>query len=436
MFNELTSNAHFVALAAAGAVIATGWRQIKSAMSYLSSFLVVTYKMDSRFNYSLTKYLRSQWSVIPNGKFWIVSSRERHQRMKIQVVVPYTLPSTPTIYRRGWKFLVFTTSATNQTQITTFRWINVQEIVRESCQREVEEDLALNREATYKSRFSVYDIVGRDKSDNRLAGGGGSVTEPEPGASKGDLTGDSQVPWIFPDVDTSFMYSADEYTDPPKKEGDGSEFLSKDTSELLSETAKWYDKREWFQERMIPWRRGILLYGPGGTGKSTLAVILARRLMIPIYRFHLNTLSDKEFLDRMSSTVSSPCVVLFEDFDRVFKGRDSVKNNYLSFDTVINAMSGVKTVEGVIFVITTNDITSIDPSIGVQVEGTQMSSRPGRIDRILYMGEMPTEQRHLLIDKILGDWTDLAEQAKLSTEGFTIVQTQEFCVQLALEKIH
>jgi hypothetical protein len=433
--NDLTSNAHFVALAGLGAVAAAGWRQVRSFFSYIYGFLVVEVTVDSGINYLTVRYLRSgPWYIVPTGKYWIAILRLPHQELRMNVNVPFKVPDTHFTCIRGKDILFVRANQHTPLRITTFRWTNVERILQEAIllnrQREIDA-----QKASSNSRFMVHEVVGRDKSLSveslRETLGG----EPPVSRNSQDGSSSNDMPWVFMDLDRSFMYDQKEYTETPESYADGTAFLPDDARSLLEETEKWFKNREWFKQRAIPHRRGILLHGPGGTGKSTLALILARRLAIPIYRFHLNTLSDTEFMDRVNN-LDNPCTVLFEDFDRVFDGRTSVKNQHLSFDTVINAMSGVKTLEGIVWIITTNNVAAIDPAVGIHVEGTGMSSRPGRIDRVLYMGSLPELQRHLLIERTLGDWPDLVQSAKVETDNFTIVQTQEYCVQQALRRIH
>jgi hypothetical protein len=422
--SDLTSNAHYVALAGLGAVIAAGWRQVRSFFSYIYGFLVVQATLESTATYPMMRYLRQEWKV----------TTAVHQTLRMTVYVPYKVPNHRATYYRGPHFLFVDGAPSSTMKISTFRWTPLLSIVKEAMSLDVKRDLQLQDSGT-RSRFYVYDIVGRDKSINveplvAKTGSGSSNEKPLEGSA-----GSAVVPYVFQDLDRSFMYDIDEYTETPKSHMDGTPFLPPNALELLKETETWFRKRDWFRERAIPHRRGILLHGPGGTGKSTFAVITARKLAIPVYRFHLNTLSDKEYLDEISR-VDAPALVLFEDFDQVFNKRQSVKNRHLSFDTVINTMSGVKTLEGVLFVLTTNNLESIDPAIGVCSEGSKMSTRPGRIDRILHMGSLPDEQRMRLIERTLQDWPDLVERAKTETDNFTIVQTQEYCVQLALERLH
>jgi len=202
---------------------------------------------------------------------------------------------------------------------------------------------------------------------------------------------------------------------------------------------RWMKMRDWYIERGIPWRKGVLAHGRGGTGKSSLARVIAKELGIPIYRYFLSTLSDHEFVDAWKS-MNKPCVALLEDFDSVFDGRESTtEHKALSFDVVLNTLSGVGDSSGVILYVTTNRLDKIDPAMGVPDEDAEggMSTRPGRIDQILEINHMSQENRRKMVAHILRDWPDLIDVTyqKAAHGDITPSQLQEMCIQAALKRL-
>jgi len=74
--------------------------------------------------------------------------------------------------------------------------------------------------------------------------------------------------------------------------------------------------RRWYSNRGIPYRRGYLLAGPPGTGKSSLSFAIAGYFKLKIYIVSLNSGSlTEEKLEELFGELPKQCVVLLEDID-------------------------------------------------------------------------------------------------------------------------
>ena len=74
-------------------------------------------------------------------------------------------------------------------------------------------------------------------------------------------------------------------------------------------------------------------------------------------------------------------IILLEDIDGIFKGRESVQEtrenrSQVTFSGLLNALDGVRSQEGRILIMTTNHRENLDPAL----------MRPGRADRQFYLG--------------------------------------------------
>jgi chaperone BCS1 len=111
--------------------------------------------------------------------------------------------------------------------------------------------------------------------------------------------------------------------------------LRRGVMEDLLRDCRWFlESRRWFLGRGIPYRRGYLLHGPPGTGKSSavLAVASALRMDIAILNLASANLEDHELLALLAD-VPANAILLIEDIDCVFVQRKATdeKANRVTF---------------------------------------------------------------------------------------------------------
>lgn len=198
---------------------------------------------------------------------------------------------------------------------------------------------------------------------------------------------------------------------------------------------QWKSSESWYKERGIPWKRGLLLHGAPGTGKSAFVRAVGIDLDMPIFILDIGTMTNEEFVDAWEAALAiAPVIVLIEDMDAVFKGRKrlSEASGGLTFDCLLSRISGVENSDGVILFITTNDLGSIDPAIGqVWRDGT---SRPGRIDLIIQFSEMREPDRLRLAKMVMkGMPESVIAMAVQDGAGETAAQFQTRCAKMALD---
>lgn len=141
---------------------------------------------------------------------------------------------------------------------------------------------------------------------------------------------------------------------------------------LLVDVRRFLGAREWYATRGVPWRRGYLLHGPPGTGKSSAIRAVASELSLDIANLDVgrSDLTDDELREAM---VMAPAhaLIAIEDIDAVFAGRESAeKRAGVSFSGLLNAIDGVAAQEGRALFMTTNHVQRLDPAL----------IRPGRAD--------------------------------------------------------
>ncbi|XP_030065862.1 mitochondrial chaperone BCS1 [Microcaecilia unicolor] len=162
--------------------------------------------------------------------------------------------------------------------------------------------------------------------------------------------------------------------------------LEEGVSERIVQDVKGFiDNPKWYSERGIPYRRGYLLYGPPGCGKSSFITALAGELEYSICLMSLSdsSLSDDR-LNHLLSVAPQQSIILLEDVDAAFLSRDLAKQNptayqglgRLTFSGLLNALDGVASTEGQNSLYDHEHIERLDPAL----------IRPGRVDVKQYVG--------------------------------------------------
>ncbi|KAI0730772.1 P-loop containing nucleoside triphosphate hydrolase protein [Earliella scabrosa] len=174
---------------------------------------------------------------------------------------------------------------------------------------------------------------------------------------------------------------------------------------VLEDAKDFMNSRQWYADRGIPFRRGYLLHGAPGAGKTSLIHSLAGELGLDIYILSLTVLSlDDNSLKSLIAHLPRTCILLIEDIDAAFTrgvkrdiadpekqglpaeaaaqsgdtqdkgagaGRDGMSfGNGVTLSGLLNALDGIAAQEGRILFATTNDYSALDPAL----------LRPGRLD--------------------------------------------------------
>lgn len=142
--------------------------------------------------------------------------------------------------------------------------------------------------------------------------------------------------------------------------------------ELLEDARQFFDSEKFYASVGVPYRRGWLLHGPPGTGKSSVAKAIATELGCPLYVASISSphLDDGKLLSLLNG-VRPRSIVLLEDIDATGVKRDGDEVTGISFSGLLNAIDGVAAQEGNLIIKTTNRLEKLDPAL----------VRPGRVDR-------------------------------------------------------
>lgn len=414
-----------------GAAMVAGWNQVKSFFNYVSSVIILRADLDYTLTPAMRSYLKSNYKPLPSGLLTYVGRKLPIKSTNKTAIVPFRVNNRSTVYY-GKGHFVFVKDSSNMNMVGIRGLVNFNKLISQAidfyeAQCRVEADLA-------PSRFQVHKVIGSEKGFSAANHRDYDKDEAPRGEA---ISSDSDWKEVDLAVDRSFKYDRELYTFTKNDDPLQGLFFDDDILDYFDQAQQWMEMSDWYAERKIPWRRGWLMHGPGGTGKSSIAKAVAQKLRIPIYQYFLATLSDQEFL-RKWENMSTPCIALFEDFDNIFKKREPLtEHKSLTFDCVLNQISGVSSMNGVFLMVTTNRLEYIDEAMGVECDMNGVSTRPGRIDSVFYVGMINRGNRHKMAQMILKDWPEEIDQLVDSEEAqnVTPIQFQEMCIQRAFNRL-
>jgi len=146
--------------------------------------------------------------------------------------------------------------------------------------------------------------------------------------------------------------------------------------EIIESIRTFYNNQDWYLSKGISFKKGMLLSGPPGTGKSTLVSVIASELDLNIFYLNLSDKLTSKNLIKYISKVKEQSIILIEDIDCLFMAQDRELNgNNENLSTLLNVLDGINSIDGVIYILTTNYVDRIDKAL----------IRPGRIDLYIQM---------------------------------------------------
>jgi len=90
---------------------------------------------------------------------------------------------------------------------------------------------------------------------------------------------------------------------------------------LLKHIQDFTDEKEWYLKNGIPYKTGIILHGPPGTGKTSIVSCICSELQKNCYILNLANMGDMS-LKQAFSSVPPGSVILLEDIDTIFSKRN------------------------------------------------------------------------------------------------------------------
>ncbi len=177
--------------------------------------------------------------------------------------------------------------------------------------------------------------------------------------------------------------------------------------DILNEISCFIDAKEDYHSIGLPWKRGMVLYGSPGNGKTTII-----RLLAEYFQLRMENLNDRithagevsarpeayqpteaksicpdaltlwDIYNELYPTKHKPTLYYIEDLDKLLPNSttDSPK---VRLGALLNMMDGVDKLDGALFIATTNHVTELAEAL---------MARPGRFDSIYEIAAPKQEQ--------------------------------------------
>jgi hypothetical protein len=201
-------------------------------------------------------------------------------------------------------------------------------------------------------------------------------------------------------------------------------FLPEDLKkDIRSMVENFLASKDFYFKNRIPWKRGILLYGAAGCGKTSII-----RTVMSMYNFKPVTVAagaDDEAVHKAFSYAEeqSPALLYFEDLD-------SLLEKSLDPSSFLNLMDGISAKNGLLVMATANEVKKLKANV---------IDRPSRFDRKYEIPLPNAEMAYIYLKRWFGNFISTQkckELAKYTTKHqFSYAYLKELYISSMFEAL-
>lgn len=163
---------------------------------------------------------------------------------------------------------------------------------------------------------------------------------------------------------------------------------------VLTHISDFIKQEDQYVRLGIPYHTGVMLSGKPGSGKSSTAAAIAYELGLDVYFVSLSSVKSDDGLISLLEDIPSHSILILEDVDvaRATKERTEKGGEGVTMQGLLNCLDGFVSPHGVITIMTTNHLESMDDAI----------IRSGRVDLLEEISELDTDQLRRLCEYFIG----------------------------------